>query len=360
MGSIIASWLTFGTGHLTTNWSWRIPSTVQSIIPLLLLLASPWMPESPRWLYAHHQPDQARAVITTYHANNDPTSALVAHEMDELAATILHTAISPSPLVFLRSPANRNRLVIILTVSLGTLWTGQGIITYYFSPMLDAVGITSTNTQTGINGGMAVWNLLCSLTGVALADRIGRRPLWLASFAGMAAINIPMTVSSALYTKNSSAAAAYTAVVCMFLFNGAFNLACNPLLYSYTPEVLPFWLRSQGMAVQTWSSQVGLLVNQYVNPIAMAAIGYWYYVFYLGMILLFMAVIYFTFPETKGYSLEELAGLFEDGKGFSWRGPPTVPPLLVVSEGVVCVSGPESPDRKLGEKEGSGVTSSSV
>lgn len=316
------------------------------------------MPESPRWLYAHHRSDEARAFIIRYHANGNPSSPLVDQEIAEIAAALGSDAENDSrvtsPFVFLKSSANRCRLFIILMVSFGVLWTGQGIITYYFTEMLDSVGITNTNAQTGINGGMAVWNLFCSLTGVFLADRIGRRPLWLTSFIGMAMINIPMTITNAVYKEHGGGvAAAYASVVFMFLFNGAFNLACNPLLYSYTPEVLPFHLRSQGLAIQAWSSQIGLLVNQYVNPIAMAAIGFWYYVFYLGMIIFFTVVIYLTFPETKGYPLEELAALFEDGKGFSWRGPPRVPPL-VVSDGVYVFE-KQSEGHCVEEKDVSGL-----
>lgn len=79
------------------------------------------------------------------------------------------------------------------------------------------------------------------------------------------------------------------------------------------PEILPFGIRAKGFAVFFAFSEAALLVNQYVNPIAMAKIGYWYYVFYLGLLFLFIAIIYFTYPETRGYSLEELSTLFEDG-----------------------------------------------
>ena len=50
----------------------------------------------------------------------------------------------------------------------------------------------------------------------------------------------------------------------------------------------------------------------YVNPIALAAIGYHYYFFYLALNCFWLACIYFYFPETRGYSLEELAALFDD------------------------------------------------
>lgn len=93
-------------------------------------------------------------------------------------------------------------------------------------------------------------------------------------------------------------------------------------------------------------SQVALLVNQYVNPIAMASIGYWYYVFYLGMLFMFIAIIYFTYPETRGYSLEELSTLFEDG----FKTKPKESMVLVVGEELEA-AGSNSFDKKKDDVE---------
>lgn len=108
----------------------------------------------------------------------------------------------------------------------------QGIITYYFTEMLDSVGIVTTNEQTGINGGMSIWNLLCSICGIILADKIGRRALWLTAFISMVFANIPLTISSAMYKKYEWQSAAYASVVFMFLYQAAFNIGCNPLPYT--------------------------------------------------------------------------------------------------------------------------------
>ncbi|KAH8897560.1 general substrate transporter [Thozetella sp. PMI_491] len=314
VGSIIASWLTFGTGHLSTQWSWRIPSIVQAVFPLLVIIAVFFMPESPRWLYSKGRYEESRKILVTYHANGNEEAEIVNLELEEIAAAISleeETQIA-SWSNMLQSKANRKRFGICISVAILTLWNGQGIISYYFSPILDSIGVTSTNQQTGINGGMAIWNLICSVAGALLADRVGRRPLWLISFAGMIAANVPLTISSAMYKEHGSQGAAYTTIVFLFLYNAAFNLACNPLLYCYTPEILPYSIRNRGLALQILVSQAALTVNQYVNPIALERIGYYYFIFYLGMLILGFAIIYFTFPETKGYTLEELGMLFDD------------------------------------------------
>lgn len=314
VGSIIASWLTFGTSHLSNSWSWRIPSIVQATFPLLLMIVTIFIPESPRWLCYKGRQGEARAFLAKYHANGDQNDPIIELEMHEIATALAleeQSKMTSWPNI-LKSKANRRRLGICLSVSVLTLWNGQGVISYYFSPILDSVGITDTTQQTGINGGMAIWNLICAATGAFLADRIGRRRLWLASFIGMILANIPVTITSAIYAKNGSQAAAYGTVVFLFLYNAAFNIACNPLLYCYTPEILPYSMRTKGLALQVLSGQIMLTVNQYVNPIALERIGYYYFIFYLGMLFLGLAIIYFTFPETKGYSLEELGMLFDD------------------------------------------------
>lgn len=313
VGSIFAAWITFGTSHMeTSSWCWRIPSIVQAVPALFVACVVFLMPESPRYLYSRGLISEAEDVLTIYHANSDPTSPLVALELQEISAALSSESefSKASFLSTLRSRENRRRYGICVAVALLTLWCGQGVISYYFSPILTSVGITSPIQQTGINGGMQIWNLLCSITGALLADRIGRRPLWLSSFSGMILFNVPLTITSAIYARRGTKSAANATVALLFLYNAAFNLACNPLLYTYTTEILPYSIRARGLGVQIAVSEAALTVNQYVNPIALDRIGYYYYIFYLGVLFVGLVMIYFFFPETKGKTLEELSGLF--------------------------------------------------
>jgi MFS family permease len=192
---------------------------------------------------------------------------------------------------------------------------GQGVISYYFSPLLTSLNVTGTNQQTGINGGMQIWNFLVSIAGACLADRIGRRSLWLVSLVAMICSNVGITITSAVFDRNGADAAAYMAIVFLFFYNAGFNIACNPLAYSYPTEILPYSMRTKGLAVMVAIGQALLIVSQYANPVAIAAIGWKYWLFFLGMLLLFLIMVYFTYPETKGLTLEELANLFEDDEG---------------------------------------------
>ncbi|KAI8312033.1 Lactose permease [Colletotrichum sp. SAR11_59] len=172
------------------NWSWRIPSIVQTAFPFLLMIATIFIPESPRWLCSRGRQIEAKDFMIKYHANGNESDPVIELEMHEIA--------------------------------------------------------TALNLEE--QSKMYTWSNL-------LKSKANRRRL----------------------------------------------------------EILPYSIRSKGLALQVLSSQVMLTVKQYVNPIALDRIGYYCFIFYLGMLFLGLALIYFTFPETKGYSLEELGMLFDDG-----------------------------------------------
>lgn len=54
-----------------------------------------------------------------------------------------------------------------------------------------------------------------------------------------------------------------------------------------------------------------LIIGQVCNPIAMAKLGWRYYILFCILDALFIVQVWFLFPETKGKSLEELADIFD-------------------------------------------------
>ena len=263
IGSIMAAWISFGTSYMKTTWSWRIPCIFQGLPALWVAIAIIFSPESPRYLYSRGRTREAEAILTYYHANGQESHPIVLQEMAEISTALdVEAELEPqSFLSTLKVPAYRKCYAICIAVSLFTNWCGQSVISYYFSPILKSLGISSTPEQTGINGGLQVWNLLCSLTGAFLAERIGRRRLWLSSFLGMIGANVALTITSAIYAQKGDLGAARASIVFLFFYDAFFNIACNPLLYSYPPEILPYRIRGKGMGVLILTSEVALTVN---------------------------------------------------------------------------------------------------
>ena len=90
-----------------------------------------------------------------------------------------------------------------------------------------------------------------------------------------------------------------------------YDIAWTPLNIAYTVEVLPYHLRARGLAIWQMATAGALCINTWVNPIALKSIGYYYYIVYIAILVYLLVVAYFTFPETKGLSLEEVAERFD-------------------------------------------------
>lgn len=53
------------------------------------------------------------------------------------------------------------------------------------------------------------------------------------------------------------------------------------------------------------------MVNAFVNPIALEAIAWKYYLVYIGVLVIFTTVVYLLYAETTGLTLEEIADVFD-------------------------------------------------
>ena len=97
----------------------------------------------------------------------------------------------------------------------------------------------------------------------------------------------------------------------LFIFFAGYDIALTPLLISYPAEIWSFALRARGLAVVLTSTYVALLFNVFVNPIALASIAWKYYLVFVVVLVIAFFTILFTYPETRGHSLEEMAVVFD-------------------------------------------------
>ncbi|CRK31096.1 hypothetical protein BN1723_014451 [Verticillium longisporum] len=315
LGGIIAAWCTYGTLRIDSTWSWRLPSLLQGALPAIQLLGIWFLPESPRWLIARGRSQEARKILADFHAGGDLNSRLVNFEMQEIEAVVTQEADVMSQnswMELIRTPANRKRTLIAAIVGWFAQWNGVNILSYYLALVLNTIGITDSKTQTLINGLLNISNWLSAVfVGAMMVDRIGRRTLFLVSTGGMLVSYIIWTGLSSYFISSQSAEAGRAAVAFIFITFFFYAMAWSPLLAAYTVEIFPYTLRSRGLSVMYVSTFTGLIVGNQVNPIAMKAIGWRYYIVFCCILAVLLAVIWLLFPETKGHTLEEIRELFE-------------------------------------------------
>ncbi|TPX13097.1 uncharacterized protein E0L32_006523 [Thyridium curvatum] len=314
VGSLVAAWATYGTRNYDGSWAWRIPSILQIAIPCVVLPAACLIPESPRFLVSVGRVSEARKSLTRLHAGGDESSALVEFEMVEMERAIQadsdHQA-STSWMDLIRTPGNRRRAFITVTIGIYAQWNGVGVVSYYLALVLQTVGITSVTDQTLISGCLQIWNLIFAVGAAAMVDRLGRRFLWLASSIGMLASFILISGLSGSFATTHTASVGIAVVPFLFIYYAFYDIAFTPLTIAYPAEIWPYHLRSRGLALCGISTYIAVSFNIFVNPIALEAIGWKYYVVFAVILVFVVLTIYFFYPETKGHTLEEMAVVFD-------------------------------------------------
>ena len=330
VGGLVAAWATYGTRNYASDWAWRIPSLLQLAVPAGAILGFVMAPESPRWLLSVGRTQDARDVLVKYHAGGDVDSALVAYEYEEISKTIAiekEVSESVSYLDLFKTKGRRHRSFISITLGVFAQWNGGmclplrykqstnissvGIVSYYLAPVLLTVGITSVTDQTMISGFLQLWNLILAVGAAFSVDRLGRRKLFLASSIGMLCSYIVISGLSGSFANTGLAATGVAVIPFLFIFYGFYDIAFTPLIVSYTCEIWPYSFRAKGLSLTFISTQLAVFFNIFVNPIALDAIGWKYYLVYVAILAIITITIWFTYPETNGHTLEQMAKIFD-------------------------------------------------
>jgi sugar porter (SP) family MFS transporter len=313
-GAVVAAWTTFGTFSMTSTWAWRIPSLVQAA-PAIVTAFGVWsLPESPRWLVSKGRKEEARAVLVKFHGNGDENDEFTQLEFEEITITIegeTSRAEQSSWKSLFQTPGNRHRVFLLLCIGLFSQLSGNGLVSYYLSTVLDTVGITNTRSQNILNGCLSIFNWITSIISAFLIRYLKRRTQWLVSICGILVCFSLQTLGTGLFNQNGNKEAGNMVIAMLFLFYTFYNLGFNALLYSYPVEILPFHIRAKGMSVLMLTGKSAAFLNEFVNPIGMDSLGWKYYFVYIGWLCFEAIIVYCFFVETRGPTLEAIKERFD-------------------------------------------------
>ncbi|CED83389.1 hexose transport-related protein [Phaffia rhodozyma] len=323
LGSVIASFLIFGTSYIQNSWAWRIPYLVQLPMAFYIVIGVQFVPETPRFLMAKGREDEAFKFFVDYHGNGNPNDELVLYEFDLLKKTLQMEAENKEAdwSMIIKNKGSLHRLSLAALMAFMTGLSGSSIVYYYYTEVLNLVGITDTTTQTGIGAGLSMFTWFCQIAAVYLDKRIGKKTVLLWVWPTLLLGLIGMCVSSGVFanTGADSKSAGIATVAMLWIYLGFFNFA-NPVLYSYPAEVQTYSLRSKGLLVWNTLNQCMGVYATWVDVVALESIGYKYYIVYMPLVIIQWCLAYRYMVETHSYTLEEITQAFD--------GPDAVVPII--------------------------------
>lgn len=314
VGSIIASWVTYGTSFLASEKSFRVPLWLQMVSSCTVASGILFCPETPRWLITQGRLDEAEEILANLHGEGSKDHIFVRLQMAEMSNRISQAGSDKRWWDYrdlFNTHAARRRMICVVGMAWFGQYSGNALVSYYFPVIVEQTGITSPHTQLLLNALNPVVSWFAAILGAVLLDRVGRRPFLLGGISGMAACLAVVTGCTKLSVDHGNGPAGIAGIFFIYLFSVVFSFCIVPLIPFYISETLATETRAKGTAVGQLVGSAASILGQYTTAVAIGKIGYYYYIVFIFWDLIECTIVYFFFVETKNRTLEEMNEVFE-------------------------------------------------
>ena len=271
------------------DWRWMFG--VAAVPAALFLVMLFGIPRSPRWLATQNRVDEARSVLQMMGSHD------AEGELQEIVDSIhLERAQKSEPLF-----SWKYRLPIFLAITIGLFNQLAGInaILYYLNDIFAAAGFSKVSGELGPVA-VGAMNLCATLLAMTVIDKLGRKTLLLIGSVGLVGC---LSGLAAIFLTHSHQKYLLWLLVG---YIGFFAISQGAVIWVYIGEVFPNRVRAKGQSVGSSSHWIMNAIVSLIFPVLFAlSPGTPFVVFACMMVVQFFVVLFF-YPETKGYTLEEM------------------------------------------------------
>jgi sugar porter (SP) family MFS transporter len=276
------------------EWRWKLGvSAVPALFFLLMLFR---IPRSPRWLMETDQLIEARKVLDMVAQGAAPEEYMA---IEEALASDREAGNQP-----LFSRRYRVPVMLAMAIALFNQFSGINPILYYLNDIFAKAGFSkiSSDLQAVVIGAT---NLIFTVVAMSVIDKVGRKKLLLLGSVGtFVCLSI---ISVIFYTKRHEELLLWPLIG----FVAFFAVSQGSVIWVYISEIFPNSIRGKGQSLGSfthWLTNAGLTT---LFPIIAVYSAAGPFIFFSCMMVFQFFVVLQFFPETKGYTLEELQAKLE-------------------------------------------------
>lgn len=294
--AFISNWLLKGFDG-ANDWRWMLG--VEALPALLYTIMVLKVPNSPRWLAIHKKDDQgALGILEIIYSAADKAK----HVLQEIKQDLLQPKTSEK---LFQKKYNRVLWLGFLIAFFNQL-SGINFVLYYAPQILEQAGLGGEESLFN-SIAIGIVNLVFTLIGVRLIDKLGRRQLIIIGSIGYI---VSLLMVGWCFYSNASPAMLLT-FICIFIASHA--IGQGAVIWVFISEIFPNRVRAYGQSWGTSTHWVFAALITLITPFfideqeGILRDSLWYiYYFFAGMMVLQLLWAIFKMPETKGVSLEDL------------------------------------------------------
>lgn len=277
------------------NESWRWMLGVVAIPSFIYCVLMFFVPESPRWLIVHKGDyNKARSILGV----SDPEG------VDE-AIKALHQSIDEekqkeSLSSFFTKRYSKPIMLAFLIAAFNQL-SGINAIIYYAPRVFELAGI-GKDAAFLQSAGIGFVNLVFTMLGLYLIDRLGRKKLML-----IGSIGYIISLSAVAAAFQFGWLGGMIVPVLLFVFIASHAIGQGAVIWVFISEIFPNSVRAYGQSLGSATHWVLAAVIASIFPMLAGAFGAApLFLFFALMMVLQLLWVIFRMPETKGVPLEQL------------------------------------------------------
>ena len=272
--------------------SWRIMVGIEAIPAIIYTVMITYISKSPRWTYINGHIAKSEHIYEELFSSSEKE--------------IFIKEISETKNEFQKDESIFNikyRFILYLAFMIAFFNQFSGINAFlYYSPRIFQEGGLGENSAFLSSIGIGVTNLIFTIIGISLIDKVGRKVLMIVGSIGYI-ISLSFIFLSFLLSWGGIILPA-----ALFLFIAAHAIGQGSVIWVYISEIFPNHIRSSGQSFGTSTHWILAALIPSMIPFLFSKIGasYVFLIFLLMMIFQLIFVV-FSMPETKGKSLETLS-----------------------------------------------------
>ncbi len=296
MIAFISNYLLKGFGG-ADDWRWMLG--VEAIPAFLYTIMVMRVPNSPRWLVLQKKDNEAALkVLNIIYENIDKAKAKLAEIQVDLQL--------PKSSDRLFQKKYKRVLWLGFLIAFFNQLSGINFVLYYAPRILEQAGLGGSDSLFNAIA-IGIVNLIFTLIGVRLIDKLGRRQLIIIGSIGYI---VSLIMVGVCFQYDLSPTMLIT-FICLFVASHA--IGQGAVIWVFISEIFPNRVRSYGQSWGTSTHWVFAAIITLITPffiddtqgIFKDNLQVIYY-FFAGMMVLQLLWAMFKMPETKGVSLEVL------------------------------------------------------